>query len=266
MSAGMDKVTAPDGCVLAAVASGEGTGLPILFSNSLGADHSMWNGVVEGMTGRRLIRYDSRGHGRSQAPAGPYTQEMLGRDALAVLDHYGIERAVVCGLSLGGLVTGWLAAHAPERVAGIVLANTACAFKPDTMWRDRAAQARAGGMAQFAAPTLERWFTADFRAARPEVMAAVSEMVAANSAEGYAASCEALAVADMSGDLRAARCPALVIAGDADPSTTVAHAQAIVEQLGDARLVCLAAAHLSAIEVPDAFREAVEAFVGQVEA
>lgn len=257
-----------DGCRLAAAADApsgseaEGS-LPILFSNSLASDMSMWNGVVSGLS-HRAIRYDSRGHGGSDAPGGPYTQNMLGRDALAVLDHFHIDRAIVCGLSLGGHVAAWLAAHHPDRVAGIVLANTACAFKPAEMWRDRAAQARETGMAQFVEPTLVRWFPETFRAKRPEVMARVGEMIGSIASEGYASSCEALACTDMSDDLRLAKCPALVIAGEKDPSATVAQGKEIAACHGDATLCRLDAAHLSAIEKPEEFRKALEGFAAEL--
>lgn len=256
-------VESHDGCRLAAFAEGEGAGLPVLFSNSLAADHTMWEGVVSGLE-RRAICYDSRGHGRSDAPAGPYDLAMLGRDALAVLDHFQVDRAVICGLSLGGLVAGWLAANHPDRVAGIVLANTALAFRPETLWRDRAVQTRRDGMAQFVEPTLARWFTDAFREKQQAAVSKVGAMIGATPPEGYAASCEALAAADMSEDLSAAKCPALVIAGEHDPSATVAHAEAIVETLGEARLLRLDAAHLSAIETPDEFREALESFASSL--
>lgn len=261
----MTMIKSHDGCRLAVLIEQNGTGLPVLFSNSLASDHTMWDGVVQGL-GRPAIRYDGRGHGQSEAPAGPYDQELLARDALAVLDHYEIDRAIVCGLSLGGLVAGWLAAHCPDRIAGIVLANTVCAFRPEAMWRERAEQARTSGMAQFVAPTLERWFPEPFREDNPDVMATVADMIARTAPEGYAGSCEALAVSDMSDDLSATNCPALVIAGEKDPSATVAQAEAMAALLKDTNLVCLDAAHLSAIEKPDEFRAVLTDFAARVEA
>jgi 3-oxoadipate enol-lactonase len=248
------------------VASSEGNlrGMPILFGNSLAADRHMWDAVVEQLPAYRSVRFDARGHGQSSAPDGAYSVEVLARDALAVLDHYKIERVVFCGLSLGGLVGMWLAAHAPERIAGLIVANTAATFPPPSMWRDRAGLARVNGLSDLVQPTLERWFTPDFLASSPATVERIAEMIRGTPQHGYAGSCEALAAADLTAELRMIQCPALVICGRQDPSTTIARSNEIIGLVPHARLSTLEAAHLSAVETPDAFTAEIDAFANTI--
>ncbi|ARQ02660.1 hypothetical protein CAK95_28830 [Pseudorhodoplanes sinuspersici] len=125
----------------------------VMFSNSIGASMAMWDEVVSRISNQvRVLRYDTRGHGQSDVPAGPYTIEQLGNDALAILDALNIQRVVFCGLSLGGLMGLWIGANGGPRVAGLVLANTAPNFPPPSLWRERAATVRANGMAPWLRP------------------------------------------------------------------------------------------------------------------
>src|SRR5690349_1030893 len=127
-----------DGCRLNYVVEGDPRSPALLLSNSLGSTHELWAPQVEGLGSRfRLIRYDTRGHGSSSVPAGPYSIEMLGLDALAVLDAAGVSRAHVCGLSLGGLTAMWLGVHASSRVATLILANTAARIRDAQFWQER---------------------------------------------------------------------------------------------------------------------------------
>lgn len=239
-------------------------GLPVLFLSSLAADHTSWDGVRQRLR-RRSVAYDTRGHGRSDVVADDADIAGLAADALAVMDAAGLDRAVLCGLSLGGLTAMEIAARAPERVAGLVLANAAVNFPPASMWVDRAATARSGGFSALVEPTLERWLTADFRAANDEETSKVRVMIAATPAAGYAAACAALASGDGTEALRGYAGPVLVIAGEHDRSTPVVRAEEMRDIAQNSELLVLDAAHLSAVERADEFAAALEAFVAKVE-
>jgi 3-oxoadipate enol-lactonase len=144
----------------------------LILSNSLGADHTMWDLQMPTLERYfRVLRYDSRGHTPSAVPHGPYTIEMLGRDALALCDALGIERAHFCGLSMGGMVGMWLAAHVPERIDRLALCNTAARMGPPQLWDARIESVRQWGMANFIAAVIVRWFTATFFEMAPTIAA-----------------------------------------------------------------------------------------------
>ncbi|MBB6309070.1 3-oxoadipate enol-lactonase [Xanthobacter tagetidis] len=230
----------------------------VVFSNSLAADMGMWDEVAALVSPHaRLVRYDTRGHGRSDAPDGPYSLAVLAADLAAVMDALDIRCAVICGLSLGGFTGMRLAIDAPERVAGLVLANTAASFPPAAMWHDRARAARADGLAPLVAPTLERWFTPQFRSARPERVAQIGATIGAVSGEGYASCCEVLAAEDILAELGGIACPTRVLVGRHDPSTPPARGEEIAAAIPGADLVALDGAHLSAVEAGAAFADAV---------
>ncbi|GGE30799.1 3-oxoadipate enol-lactonase [Agaricicola taiwanensis] len=237
-----------------------GGALPVLFLNSLAADLTMWDGVRDGL-GLHSAAYDARGHGRSDAVAGDATIDEFADDAAAVMAAAGLERAVLCGLSLGGLTAMRLAERMPDRVAGLVLANTAVSFPPAQMWRDRAELARAGSFSQLVQPTLERWLTPSYRQARPDVAEKVREMIQSTAAEGYAAACAILGNADTGQALRDFDGPVLVIAGRHDQSTPIARAEEMVALADNAELLVLEAAHLSAVECAAEFGAALKRFV-----
>ncbi|MBT7647502.1 MAG: alpha/beta fold hydrolase, partial [Rhodospirillaceae bacterium] len=154
-------ITTDDGTTLHVVESGLAQGLVLMFCNSLGTDHRMWDGQARRFGGDyRIVRYDRRGHGGSSAPPGPYSFERLGRDALCVLDALEIDKTWFCGLSMGGMTGMWLAANAGERFHGLVLANTGAHMPPREMWAERIDMARAGNLALMVETVLGRWFTA----------------------------------------------------------------------------------------------------------
>ena len=230
----------------------------MMFSNSLGSDLTMWDGVVRALgPAYRIVRYDTRGHGRSEAPAGPYRIADLGQDAIEILDAIEIGKAAICGLSLGGMTAMWMAANAPDRIERAILANTSAHLQPAGMWQDRAATARSTGLASLVAPSMERWFTPAFRERDVETVARGAAMVSASDPEGYAGCCEAIAGMDQRRDLARIRVPCLVIVGSDDPSTPPAMGEEIRAGIAGATLVSLPAAHLSAMEVPDAFAAAI---------
>jgi 3-oxoadipate enol-lactonase len=235
----------------------------VLLSNSLGTRLEMWDPQLPALAQRyRVLRYDSRGHGRSTAPAGPYSLEMLADDAVGLLDGLGIERAHFCGLSMGGMVGQLLGAtHAP-RLRSLALCSTACYMAPKELWDQRIQAVSEGGMAAIAGSVVERWFTEAFRAEPSIVVERVREMILETPAQGYAACCAAIRDMDLRETIRAIRLPTLIIAGDKDPATPPAKAEEIRERIPGARLeVIPEAAHLVNIEQDVAFDASLLAFL-----
>ncbi|RKN21180.1 3-oxoadipate enol-lactonase [Micromonospora musae] len=225
----------------------------LLLGGSLGTTGAMWAPQVPALAERfRVLRYDHLGHGRSALPAGPYTVDLLGREVLRLLDDLDVPVVHYAGLSLGGMVGMWLAAHAPERVRRLALLCTSASLGPAQGWRDRAAKVRAGGVGTVADVVVARWFTPAFAATQPSVVARYRVALNATPAAGYAACCEAIARMDLRGDLHTIAAPTLVLAGADDPATPVEHAHAIVERIPRARLTVVdRAAHLANVEQPE---------------
>ena len=235
----------------------------VLLSNSLGTRLEMWDPQLPALSQRyRLLRYDSRGHGRSTAPAGPYSIALLAADAVGLLDALGIERAHFCGLSLGGMVGQLLGAtHAP-RLRSLALCSTACSMAPKELWDQRIQAVNEGGTAAIADGVVERWFTDAFRAEPSIVLERVRAMILETPAHGYAACCAAIREMDLRETIRAIRLPTLIIAGDKDPATPPARAEEIQERIPDARLEVIPdAAHLVNIEQEVAFDASLLAFL-----
>jgi 3-oxoadipate enol-lactonase len=256
-------ITTDDGVRLHTRVDGQPDGPPLLLLNSLGTDLTMWEPQLEAWgADRRVIRFDQRGQGRSQAPPPPYTIEQLGRDALAVLDAHDVARADLCGLSLGGLVALWVAGTAPGRVQRAVFADTAARVGTEGAWRERADTVRREGMDAVVELVLGRFFSPAFRASRPPAVAALDRMLRSASVDGYSGSCEALATADLSALARQVRVPSLVVVGTADEATPPSDAESLHGFLVDAQLSCLpGAGHLANLEQPERFAEVVGGFL-----
>lgn len=235
-----------------AIDSGRRDGPVVVLSNSLGSTHRMWDAQIGALERQfRVLRYDTRGHGASPVPDGPYRIDDLTDDLVALLDRFGVDRAHVAGLSLGGVTALHLAARNPERVNRIVVLCTAAQFPPASAWAQRAATVRAQGAAAVAASVVARWFTPEYLQANPEIAVAHETMVAATPAEGYAACCEALATVDLRTALPSVRAPTLAIAGADDPATPPARLEEIVAGVGDSQLLVVDhAAHLANAERP----------------
>lgn len=258
----MQHIEVEPGVRLAVRVSGVPDKPAVVFSNSLGADLGMYDEVAARLaTDACVIRYDTRGHGRSGAAQSGYAIERLGRDVIAILDALDIRRAVVCGTSLGGLTAMWLGLHAPDRVSGLILANTAANFPPETMWRERAAAVRQNGVASLVEGSLERWVTARYRAACPARVAQLARMIETTAPAGYAGCCDILAETNLLPELSRIACPVQVIAGLHDPSTLPSRAAEIVSAINGAKMATLEAAHISAVEAPDAFAAIVRDFL-----
>lgn len=236
----------------------------IVLSNSIGASMGMWDEISDRLSGQvSLVRYDTRGHGKSDVPTGPYSIERLGLDVLAILDALKIQQTFFCGTSLGGVTGMWLGANRGERLTGLGLANTAANFPPASMWRERAAAVRTNGMSSLVSATLDRWFTKAFRDRAPERIKQMAEMIGATPSEGYAGCCDVLAVADLRPRLSDISCPVQVICGAHDPSTPPARGEEIVAAIKGAQMVTLDAAHISAVEAPDAFARELTKFMSR---
>jgi 3-oxoadipate enol-lactonase len=222
----------------------------VVLGSSLGADMGMWDAQVPALAERfRVVRYDTRGHGGSPVPAGALTIADLGADVLGLLDHLGMERASLAGVSLGGMAAMWAAAEAPERVERLVLCCTSARLGPPEMWDDRIRTVRTSGTAALAGATMERWFSP---AADPAVVARFSAMLSAVPAAGYAACCAAIRDMDQSERLARIAAPTLVIAGSDDPATPPGHAELIAAAIPGARLAIVEGArHLANVECAD---------------
>lgn len=262
-----------DGCAIAYVAqlahearvssSVEPSGTRwLLLSNSLGTDAEMWAPQLDAFRGRfNVLCYDSRGHGASGAPSGPYSIERLGRDVLSLLDALGIERTHFCGLSMGGMVGQWLGANAPDRIDHLVLANTAAYLGPASAWKERMELVLARGMGSVVEAVLGRWFTPAFRERSPEQVAAARAMLLATPPAGYAGCCAALGELDLRASSRGIAAPTLLVAGSFDPATPPELMSELARDISGSKLVQLDAAHLSNIEQPEAFNRAVLEFL-----
>jgi 3-oxoadipate enol-lactonase len=222
----------------------------------------MWDEQVKSFAQHfQVIRFDRRGHGRSGVPTGPYTMERLGRDVLAILDGLGLKTINWCGLSMGGMEGVWLGANAGARLERMVITNTSSYFPDKKAWNDRLAMVREKGVPAFAAPNMERWFTKGFRERNPKAVARIQEMFAATPLEGYL-SCGA-AVRDMDHRplLAKIKTPTLVIAGRHDMATPLEANEFIKNNIPGAELAVLDAAHLSNVEQPAAYADAVLGFL-----
>lgn len=252
-----------DGCLLNVSVEGRDSGPTLMMSNSLGCTMAMWEPQMPALTKLfRVIRYDRRGHGKS-GMNGPTSMERYGKDVLAILDDLNIDKVHWCGLSMGGMVGQWLGANAPERFNKLILANTSCYYPDPTNWHNRIKAVREGGLAAVADAVIGGWLTADFREREPETTAKMKAMLIASPVEGYLAACEALSTLDQRALLPKIKSPTLVIAGRQDNATPVAAGELIRSNIPGASMTLLDAAHISNVEQPHAFTEAVVGFLTQ---
>jgi 3-oxoadipate enol-lactonase len=242
--------------------SGAMNGPNLVLTNSLGSNLHMWDQLLPLLEKSfRILRYDVRGHGRSSVPAPPYSIEQLGGDLLLLMEHLAIERAHLCGISLGGLVSMWLAIHAPDRFERFILANTAARIGTHDGWEQRIAMVQTSGMEVLALQTVERWLTSAYRQQHPQETDTIRQMLAATNPAGYCGCCAALRDTDLRAELPAVEAPCLVITATHDPATPPSDAQAIHSALPNSSFVELDSAHLSAWEKADEFGAAVLAFL-----
>jgi 3-oxoadipate enol-lactonase len=214
----------------------------LVLSNSLGTTHEMWDPQVDALAERfRLVRYDTRGHGGSPTPHGPYDIEEVGGDVIDLLDHLGVEKAHIVGLGIASSL----------RVDRLVLLCTSPLMGPPEMWRDRSALVRAQGTQAIVDATLERWLTAVYRASHDITW--LRDMFVGVDDEGYANCCSIIQHMDLTANLAQIDAPTLVIGGAQDPATPPAqHAEKIAQAIVGSRLEILdPGAHLISVERPD---------------
>ena len=244
-----------------------GTGVPVLLVHAIGCDHRMWDGLGTALSPRfRVIRMDVRGHGRSAVTPRPYSLDQLADDARDLLDSLKIDKAHWVGLSMGGMIGQAFALRHPQRLRKLVLANTTSTYgtQGPEMWEARAKAVGEGGMAAVKELAMQRYFTDDFRASSSDVVDRIGSGFLATDPEGYIACCNAIRDLDFSGDLHRIKAPTLVIAGEKDVGTPVAMSKAIADAIPGATLAVIpGAAHLSAVENPEAFNKLVEDFLAR---
>ncbi len=234
----------------------------LVLSNSLGTDLSMWDAQASRLAADFfVVRYDTRGHGKSGNGVGPASIDDLGNDVLALLDHLDIRKASFCGISMGGLTGQWLGIHAPARITRLVLANTAAKIGNADGWTTRAAHVRATGLDAIADGAPSRWFTPAFIASAPETVARMVATLRAQDAQGYANCCDALAHADLRTDVGSIVAPTLIVAGADDPVTTVGDGEWLRDHIRGASLAIVPASHISSIEAEEEFTRAVRDFL-----
>jgi 3-oxoadipate enol-lactonase/4-carboxymuconolactone decarboxylase len=239
-------------------------GRPVLvLSHSIGTDLGMWAPQAADLLPHfQILRYDTRGHGASDAPAGEYSIELLGRDVLGLVDALEIKQFAFCGLSLGGAIGQWLGIHSGGRLTHLVLANTSPQFGPRSNWEARIKAVSEGGMKSIVDMAMGRFFSPE-TLARDDVYASAVRMVLLDTdPTGYIGCCAALRDVDNRELLRQIRVSTLVIAGDRDVSTPwEGHGEILAREIPGARAVRLPAAHLSNLERPQSFTAALLDFL-----
>jgi 3-oxoadipate enol-lactonase len=247
---------------------GPASGPVITMSNSLASNLSMWEPQMPVLTSRyRVLRYDTRGHGGTEATAGPYSLDELSEDVRALLQALGITRTHFIGLSMGGMIGQIIAIKYPQMLQSLVLCDTMSRVPTEAkpMWDDRIHTAETGGMEPLVEPTLARWFTEPFRQKGSPVLDQVRTMIRSTPPRGYTGCCHAIAALNLTDHLKAITLPTLIIVGEDDPATPVAASHVIHEQIRGSELVILkSAAHLSNLEQPEAFNQALTAFLPKV--
>jgi len=234
----------------------------LVFSHPLGTDLTMWDGQVADFGKKfRVLRYDKRGHGASSSPAGPYTIEQMGHDAIALLDCLKFKKVTYCGLSIGGQTGMWLGVNAPERLNKLILSNTAAKIGSDDGWNTRIDAVSKGGVKSVSKIVLDRWFTPEFQAKAQAEVEKIRIVFEHSNASGYIACCEAVKTFDFREKVSGVRVPTLVIAGTHDPATTPTDTKFISDRIAGSKFVELNASHLSNVEQREKYSAAVADFL-----
>lgn len=234
----------------------------LVLSNSLGTTMLMWEPQLAELKKHfSILRYDARGHGQSDSFPGAYCMDRLGCDLIELMDFLQLEKVHYCGLSIGGMIGQWLAVRHPERIDSLVLANTSAYIGPSSLWQDRINHVKKSGLPDIWDNILARWFTSDFISAEPDTVAQMKNMFMSIDAQGYIACCAAIRDMDMRNYACLNKLRTLIIAGTQDLATPIEQSEYLLEQYDNAQLVELNAGHLSNIEQPDQFGEALLTFL-----
>lgn len=234
----------------------------ILFSNSLGTDLTMWDKQTE-LLGQEfnILRYDTRGHGKSEVTEGEYSIEMLGNDILDLLDSLNIEKVNFCGLSIGGLTGQWLGIHAPERLNKLILCNTAVKIGNKEAWNTRIETVQKNGLDSIVSGTQERWFTPQFVSKNKAEVDMVLATFVQTPVDGYLSCCAAVRDADFTNEVSKILAPTLIISGTEDLVTTLIDGDFLMEKIPNSILAALKTAHISSIEKADDFTKLLIEFI-----
>lgn len=247
----------------------EGQGPWVTLSHSLATDLHMWDDQMEALRDRyQVLRYDTRGHGESGAPPGPYSLEQMAEDVRALLAALGIGKTHFVGLSMGGMIGQTFVLHYPAMVASLALCDTTSRVPAEAapVWEERIRTVESQGMAPMVEPTLARWFTDAYRAARKDVTDRIARMILATPPQGYIGCCHAIPKLNLTARLGELRCPTLVVVGENDPGAPVAAAREIHAAIPGAGLAVLpSASHLSNIEQRDAFNAVLLGFLDRID-
>jgi len=237
----------------------------LVLSHSLACSVRMWDPQIEALKGGyRILAYDTRGHGGTEAPKGAYTLELLADDLKALLDQLGAKNPHYCGLSMGGMIGQTFALKYPGVLRTLMLADTTSRYPAEAWpaWQERIRIAEEKGMQPLVQPTLERWFTEAFRKSQPAPVAAIGKLIASTAVAGYVGCCHAIPKINATARLKEIKAPILVLCGDKDPGTPPAMAEEIHRNAPGSKLVMIAnAAHLSNLEQPAAFTKAMQDFL-----
>ena len=245
---------------------GPDTGDVIMFSNSLATNLYMWDDQVSPLceAGYRVLRYDTRGHGQSSAPPGPYSIDMLALDALSLLNELGLDKVHFCGISLGGMTGQVLGTKHGERFRSLILCDTSTYMPPPEQWNERIALIRRSGTGPVANTAIDRWFTQSGQERLKTQVEKCRHMILDTLPEGYCGCCTAIRDLDLREAIRTISAPTLVVVGKEDPATTVDDARFIHERITASSLVVIPdAAHLSNIEQAGPFNAALLDFLGR---
>ena len=237
----------------------EGPGPTLLFCHALGADLSMWDRQVAAFSpGRRIVRFDHRGHGQSESPPIPYTIADLGGDAITLADILGVDAFDFCGISMGGLVGMWLATVHPDRVNSLILANTAPRIGTTEYWNERIGLIEDGGIDSVGDIIVERFFAPAWRESHIEEVRQARMVLGAVEPEGYMGCCAALRDADLRDSIPSIRAPTTVIGGKHDVSTPPEVQEELAAAIPGSELTIIDAGHFSNLEAPEEFNVALQ--------
>ena len=261
---GASHFIAIDGCRIAYEWTPRADAPALVLSPSLGTNMGLFQPQATALTKHySLLRYDPRGHGLSDVPGGCYSLDRLGSDVVELLDYLGIGKAHFLGISLGGMTGQWLGFRAPERISSLILANTSAYMGPPMGWATRIETVLSHGMAAMVDPVIDRWFTPAFRATGNREVARIASMLTGTAPQGYAGCSAAIRDMDLRPTTHLIKVPTMVVAGLQDPATPPEHARYLAQTIPTAQLCELDAAHLSNVELPDAFNRAALDFLAK---
>lgn len=259
------KITTLNGIKVHYSVEGPEDGFPVVFANSLGTDFRVWDALLPLLpNGLRLIRYDKRGHGLSEAPDAPYFMGDLVQDAAALMDYLNAKGALFIGLSIGGIIAQGLAAERPDLVRAMVLSDTAAKIGNEQMWAERVDAVRKGGIAALAEPTLVRWFSKGFHADKQDELAGWCNMLSRTPVAGYIGCSQAIAETDLYDSTARLTLPTLAIVGSEDGSTPPDMVRETADLIAGSQFhVIRKAGHLPCVEQPAEMASLISAFMAE---